>query len=285
MTVMAIESIFPNPDQPRKEFSQRRLEELAQSIKESGLMEPIVVTRRGARYMIIAGERRFRACKLAGLTEVPVREIEADDQKVAELALLENLQREDLNLIEEAQAYEDLLNRGLTLEEMARKLGIKQPHRITERLVLLRMAPVYQRYLIDKRITPTQAYELARLPEEKQHRLYAFIESGQAASVEKLRSLANNLLVPPPQQTTIGLEMPEEHQAVGCRYDRIIERLAGFIRSSFNPDDLKILPRVVTSSLDVNIQRLDLIAGELHKIKKALIQAQAARDAAGKEAA
>jgi len=114
MTVIALDRIFPNPDQPRKEFSQRRLEELAQSIKESGLMEPIVVTRRGARYMIIAGERRFRACKLAGLTEVPVREIEADDQKVAELALLENLQREDLNLIEEAQAYQDLLNRGLT---------------------------------------------------------------------------------------------------------------------------------------------------------------------------
>ena len=79
--------------------------------------------------------------------------------------------------------------------------------------------------------------------------------------------------------------MSADHKAVGERYDRMIERLASFIRSSFNPDDLKILPRVVTSSLDVNIQRLDLIAAELHKIKKAMIQAQAARDTGGKEAA
>jgi ParB family chromosome partitioning protein len=104
MTVMAIESIFPNPDQPRKEFSERKLEELAQSIRENGLLEPIVVTPRAGRFMIIAGERRFRACRLAGLAKAPVRVFEADDRAVAERALLENLQREDLNLIEEARA-------------------------------------------------------------------------------------------------------------------------------------------------------------------------------------
>ena len=285
MTVMAIESIFPNPDQPRKEFSARKLEELAQSIRENGLLEPIVVTPRGGRFMIIAGERRFRACRLAGLAEAPVRVIEADDRTVAELALLENLQREDLNLIEEARAYKNLMDLGLSMEEVARKMGFKQTWRVRERLDLLRLHPTYQRYLVDKRLTPSQAYEMSQLPEDKQHILMKRLEEGKADTYNKLRALVNNLLVPPPSQATFGLELSMDEADVGQRYDRLIERLVAFVRSSFNPRDLKILPRVVTSSLDVNIKQLDLIAGELLKIKKALIQAQAARDAAGKEAA
>jgi hypothetical protein len=124
-----------------------------------------------------------------------------------------------------------------------------------------------------------------RLPEDKQQILMQRLEEGRADTYNKLRALVDSLLIAQGEQTAIGPEMSADHKAVGERYDRMIERLAGFIRFSFNPDDLKILPRVVTSSLDVNIQRLDLIAAELHKIKKALIQAQAARDAAGKEAA
>lgn len=100
-----LDLIYPNPDQPRKEFSQRKLGDLPRSIQENGLMEPIVVTPRGDRFMIIAGERRFRACRLAGLAEAPVRVLEADDRKVAVLALLENLQREGLDLIEEALGW------------------------------------------------------------------------------------------------------------------------------------------------------------------------------------
>ena len=280
-----LDLIYPNPDQPRKEFSQRKLEELARSIQENGLMEPIVVTPRGDRYMIIAGERRFRACRLAGLTEAPVRVLEADDRKVAELALLENLQREDLNLIEEALGYRNLMDMGLTMEEVALKMGFKQTWRVRERLDLLRLHPMYQRFLIDRRLTPSQAYEMSRLPEDKQHVLMKHLEEGRADTYNKLRALVNNLLQPPAEQATFGLEISEEQQAVGGRYDRIIKRLVDFVRSSFNPRDLKILPKVVTSNLDVNIQQLDLIIGELNKIKKAMVQAQGARDAAGREAA
>src|SRR5512136_1554243 len=89
--------IDANPDQPRKAFDEGKLRELAQSISASGLMEPLVVTPRGKRYLLVAGERRWRACKMANVTKVPVRIIEADDKAVAELSLLENLQREDLN--------------------------------------------------------------------------------------------------------------------------------------------------------------------------------------------
>lgn len=282
---MALDRIFANPNQPRKEFSERKLEELAPSIRENGLLEPIVVTPRAGRFMIIAGERRFRACRLAGLAEAPVRVIETDDRAVAELALLENLQREDLNLIEEARAYGNRMDLGLSMEEVARKMGFKQTWRVRERLDLLRLHPVYQRYLVDRRISPSQAYEMSRLPEDGQHVVMQKLEEGRADTYNKLRALVNSLLVAQGEQATIGPKISADHKAVGERYDRMIERLAGFIRSSFNPDDLKILPRVVTSSLDANIQRLELIAGELHKIKKALIQAQAAREAGGKEAA
>ena len=96
--------------------------------------------------MIIDGERRFRACRMGGLAEVPVRVIEADDSTVAELALLENLQREDLNLIEEARAYQNLMDLGLSMEEVARKMGFKQTWRVRYRLDLLRLHPIYQRY-------------------------------------------------------------------------------------------------------------------------------------------
>jgi hypothetical protein len=156
---------------------------------------------------------------------------------------------------------------------------------VRERLDLLRLHPTYQRCLIDRRLTPSQAYEMSRLPEDQQHALMLHLEQGRAETYDKLRALVNKLLQPPAEQVTFGLEMAEEEKTVGARYDRIIQRLVEFVRGSFNPRDLKVLPRVVTSSLDVNIKQLDLIMAELAKIKKAMIQAQAGRDAAGKRAA
>ena len=117
MKEISIDELFPNTDQPRKAFDEKALLELAQSIKECGLLEPIVAAPRKGGYMIIAGERRYRACKLVGIKKVPVRVIRANNRKVAELSLLENLQREDLNLIEEARAYQKLMDLGLTMEE------------------------------------------------------------------------------------------------------------------------------------------------------------------------
>lgn len=101
-----------NPNQPRKQFDQGALEELAESIKQYGILEPIVLKPRDGQFMIVAGERRFLAPKLAGLSEIPARIIEASDELVEELALLENVQRQDLNAIEEAKAYRALLDRG-----------------------------------------------------------------------------------------------------------------------------------------------------------------------------
>ena len=121
---LKITEVEPNRDQPRKNFDQESLEELAESIKEYGLIQPIVVTKKDGYYSIIAGERRWRASKLAGLTEIPAI-IREDDEKInSEISLIENMQREDLNPYEKAVGIRTLIdNYGLTQEEVAKKLG------------------------------------------------------------------------------------------------------------------------------------------------------------------
>jgi ParB family chromosome partitioning protein len=129
----------PNPFQPRSTFDPARLDELAASIRESGIVQPILVRRRGERYQIIAGERRFRAAELAGLATVPVAVREVDDEHLLELALVENIQREELNPVEEAQAYHRLQDEfRLTQEEIARRVG-RDRTTIANTLRLLRL--------------------------------------------------------------------------------------------------------------------------------------------------
>lgn len=125
ITIVSISMIDPKPDQPRKNFNEEALKELAKSIEENGLLQPILVREYGnGRYQIIAGERRFRACKIAGITEVPTIILDKDDLKVAEIALIENLQREDLNPVEEAMAFKALMdNYELTQEEVSERVG------------------------------------------------------------------------------------------------------------------------------------------------------------------
>ncbi len=125
VTELKISLVDPKTDQPRKYFDREALEELANSIKEQGLLQPILVREYGdGRYQIIAGERRFRACKLAGISEIPAIILDKSDKEVAEIALIENIQREDLNPIEEAAAFKALINEyNLTQEELSERIG------------------------------------------------------------------------------------------------------------------------------------------------------------------
>ena len=130
VTMMRLSEIEPNPDQPRRDFDPEALSQLAESIATHGLIQPIIVrsTGSGEFYEIIAGERRWRASKMAGLTEVPVIIMELDDQKAAQVAIIENVQREDLNAIEEAAAYRSLIeDYGMTQEELAKQIGKSRP--------------------------------------------------------------------------------------------------------------------------------------------------------------
>ncbi len=269
--------IYPNPNQPRKHFDQGKLEELAQSIKESGLLEPIIVVKRGDKYMIIAGERRWRACGIAGIKDVPVRILEADDQTVAELALLENLQREDLNVIEEARAFQGLVDMGLSHEEIARKMGIKQVWRIQERLNILKLTLVFQDYTLKGILSPSQAQELSRLPKDMQGIVFDRISAGKADTYNKLRSLVNAMLYVQEQESFLPEPTPLERE-INTKYDRMIENIVTFINRSFNRDDLSVLSAVLSPAAKQNIDRIDLIILHLNKIKRALLQSDSTRE-------
>lgn len=139
---LPIAKVEPRSEQPREYFDQQALEDLADSIRQYGLIQPITVRKLDSGYyQIIAGERRWRASRMAGLTDIPVRVIEADDRRTAELALVENLQREDLNPIEEAKGYKLLIEEyGLTQEDAARSVGRSRPA-ITNAMRLLSLSP------------------------------------------------------------------------------------------------------------------------------------------------
>ncbi len=169
-----ITSIVPNANQPRKTFDQEALAELAESIKQYGVLTPLIVKRVGENYEIIAGERRWRASQLAGIKEVPVVVRDYDDQRTAEIALIENLQREDLNAIEEAQAYQDLMEiYNLNQEELAKKVS-KNRSTITNALRLLKLETSVQQMLIDGLISSGHARAILGLEsQEKQKELAA----------------------------------------------------------------------------------------------------------------
>ena len=158
---LPVASIIPNPNQPRKQFDQDKLAELAVSIVENGLMQPITVQaippQGEARYMIVAGERRWRAHQIAGLTHVPSLVVEVDEASRDLLAIIENLQRADISPLEEAHAFQRMLDQGWTVNELAQRLGLKQSWRITERTQLLRLRPEYLHLLEHGHLTPSQA--------------------------------------------------------------------------------------------------------------------------------
>ena len=168
VTTVPLHRVEPNPLQPRKEFEPEAMQALADSIAEHGLIQPLTVREAGnGYYQIIAGERRWRAARMAGLQEVPVLVIEADDRKVMELALVENLQREDLNPMEEAQGYKTLMDEyGLTQNETAQRVGKSRPA-VANALRLLSLSDELADLVRDGTLSPGHARALLGLKSEK----------------------------------------------------------------------------------------------------------------------
>ena len=165
--------IRPSALQPRKQFSDESLRELANSIREQGIVQPLIVRARGEFFELIAGERRWRAAQLLNLPEVPVITREADDRAVLELALIENLQRENLNAIEEAHGYAQLAEQfQLTQEEIAAKVG-KSRAAVANSLRLIKLPEAVQKYVREERLSVGHAKVILGLPDEKNQKLAA----------------------------------------------------------------------------------------------------------------
>lgn len=278
-TYLPLERIYPNPNQPRKDFDQDKLEELALSIKQYGVLEPIVVTPRQDHYMIVSGERRYRASLLARLTTIPARIINADDSLVEELALLENIQRQDLNVIEIARAYKALLDRGWTKEDLGAKMGFKQAWRIDEKLNLMNLTPEHQRLVMEGTIGNAQAQEMARVGPSHQVLILKKIRSGELASYNKLRSFVDGLIMAEKQEAIFAFTTITEEEK------RSINDFSGFLRSierliiAIQDNGSVHLKKAAFHSADVTPERIDLIIQHLMKIRKIVLAGASVRDA------
>ncbi|MBR2614694.1 MAG: ParB/RepB/Spo0J family partition protein [Clostridia bacterium] len=214
-----IDSIFANPNQPRKVFDQTALEELSSSIAKHGVIMPIIVNKSGDKYMIIAGERRFRASKLAGLKKVPVIIKNYSERQIKEISLIENLQREDLNPIEAANAMRSLMEEyGLTQEDLADRIGKSRPA-ITNTLRLLTLNRDVVKMVADGTLSAGHARTLISMPSEEQLKMAkAVVKEG--ISVREVEKRVKEYFNPPEKVKKVKQPLSLELQDLVERMQR-----------------------------------------------------------------
>lgn len=204
--LVPINQVEPNREQPRKEFDEDALLELADSIKQYGILQPLIVQKRKDYYEIIAGERRWRAAKKAGLKEVPVIIREYTDQQVVEISLIENIQRENLNPIEEAMAFKKLLEEfNLKQDEVAERVS-KSRTAVTNSMRLLKLSEKVQQMIVDEMITTGHARALLALDDEEQQYILANKIFDEKLSVRETEKLVKALKNPKKEDTTKEVE-------------------------------------------------------------------------------
>ena len=222
VTEVALDNIFPNPDQPRKVFDEGALIDLSNSIKEHGVINPIVVNRsEGGKFMIIAGERRYRASIMAGLTEVPVIIKEYDEKEIQEISLIENLQREDLNPIEAAYGMKKLMEEhSLTQEVLAERLGKSRPA-IANTLRLLTLADEVIELVRTGKLSSGHARTLVPVPKEEQAALAEeCVKNGW--SVRETERAVKQRLNPP---EVLAREKEKKNAIANAELKHLVERL------------------------------------------------------------
>jgi len=216
--MVKLSKVEPNREQPRKNFDEDSLQELAESLKQFGMLQPILVQNRGDYYEIIAGERRWRAAKIAGLKEVPIIVRELTDQEIVEISLIENIQREDLNPIEEAQAYKRLLTEfHLKQDEVAERVS-KSRTAVTNSMRLLKLCDEVQKMVVDDMISTGHARALISIEDPEEQYLIAQKIFDEKLSVREVEKLVKDLHKPPKPPK-------EENKTLQAIYQEISERL------------------------------------------------------------
>lgn len=217
-----IDRISPNAQQPRTTFREESLEELAQSIRANGVVQPILVRKNGLGYELVAGERRWRAAQRAGLHKIPAVVKDVPDEKLLELALIENIQREELNPIEEANAYQRLMQDfKLRQEDIARQVG-KERSSIANMLRLLRLSPDVQQLVEDSRISMGHARAILSLEDETLQRQVAEDIIAKGLSVRETERIVRRLIDGPPQPTAQPKEADPNLKAAETKLQRTL---------------------------------------------------------------
>lgn len=224
--------IRPNPDQPRREFSEEHLRELADSIAQIGIVQPITLRDTGdGFYTIIAGERRWRACQMAGLTHIPAYIRTVDDENMMEMALVENIQRQDLTALEVALAYQHLIEQyGLTQEQLSEKVG-KNRATVTNYLRLLKLPAPIQVALKDRQIDMGHARALLAL-DDPQAQLHVFEEmTSQGLSVRKVEEMVKELSAGGTVRGKDGKRIRQKGSALSVEYNVLRDSLSTFFHT------------------------------------------------------
>ena len=226
-TEVAISEVYPNPDQPRKAFDENALNDLAKSIREHGVIMPLVVNKTDAGYMIIAGERRYRASKLAGLETVPVIIKELGEREIQEISLIENLQREDLNPIEAAYGMKRLMEEfHLTQEVLAERLGKSRPA-IANTLRLLSLSEEVIAMVREGKLSSGHARTLVPVPAEAQAELAReCVKNGW--SVREIERAVKQFLNPP---EVLAKEKEQKNAMANAELKHLVERLRGTFKT------------------------------------------------------
>lgn len=230
-TLIPVKEIKPNPYQPRTDFDEDKLNELSESIRTHGVFTPILVKKAVKGYELIAGERRLRASKIAQLEEIPAMIVDFDDQQMMEIALLENIQRENLNVIEEAKAFSKLIDKmGYSQEELAKRIGKSREH-VTNTLRLLKLPAKIQDYVINHQLSMGHVRALLSLDREEDMVLVA-----KQAIKEKLSVRAVEALVKEMKQPKGKIKKEVDHT-----YDHVIEIVREKLQTKVLIDDKQIV--------------------------------------------
>ena len=221
--LVKISKVEPNRTQPRKQFDEDALVELSESIKQFGILQPLLVSDKGDYYEIIAGERRWRAAKLAGLKEVPVIIKEFNDQQVVEISLIENIQREDLNPVEEAMAYKRLIDEfHLKQDEIAERVG-KSRTAVTNAMRLLKLSEKVQQMLIDEMISAGHARAILAITDKDKQASVAMKIFDEKLSVRETEKLGKHIVEPPKKTQKIV------NTAEDAIYESLEEKMKGIV--------------------------------------------------------
>ena len=222
--LVKISKVEPNRTQPRKQFDEDALVELSESIKQFGILQPLLVSDKGDYYEIIAGERRWRAAKLAGLKEVPVIIKEFNDQQVVEISLIENIQREDLNPIEEALAYKRLINEFKLKQDSIAERVSKSRTAVTNSLRLLKLDERVQQMLIDEMISAGHARAILAIPDKDKQASVAMKVFDEKLSVRETEKLVKHIVEPPKKKAEKQVNTAED-----AIYESLEEKMKGIV--------------------------------------------------------
>lgn len=270
--MLPIGDVFANPDQPRKHFAQAELEDLAASIRERGQLQPIRVTPRQGKWMIVAGERRWRAMSMDGQTEIEATlAAEQTDLQVLLDAIVENRIREDVHPLEEAAAFQAAMDMGLSAQEVATAVGLQQAWRVEERTCLLKLRPEYQTLLRGGHLGGSQAFEMAQMAPPEQDRLFKAIKRGECSTYNQLRSTAAVIKAESGQLSLIDDAGPSKiDRQLAKGLEKRIGQVAAVLRASTVDNEIVALRKIDPHKAGGVADLLDAMQGDLQRIATAL---------------